>query len=71
MRLQQYISEADGEDRLDTQIERLQDRIAREKERISTHLDPEDDVRIKQAEQRVMRWEIQLARLKERKEEEG
>lgn len=71
MRLTQFISEADGEDRLDTQIERLQDRIAREKDRISTHIDPEDDVRIKQAELRVGRWEIELARLKDRKEEEG
>ena len=71
MRLNQYISEADGEDRLDTQIQRLSDRISREKERITTHIDPEDATRIKEAGLRVSKWEIELSKLKDRKEKEG
>lgn len=69
MRLLNYIKEQDDQedDRLDRQIERLQDRITRERESIQ-NIDPEDDVRIKQANADIADLELQLARLKERTE---
>lgn len=69
MRLLNYIKEQEDQedDRLDRQIERLQDRITRERESIQ-NIDPEDDVRIKQVNADIADLEVQLARLKERLE---